>query len=416
MVKNIFNTFLTYVGSTLLSFVIMLIVSNALGAEGKGITSIISVTAMLLFMITNLFSGTTLIYFVPRNSLTSLYIIATVWNVIVCGGYVVLSLWIPALSSPYTYSIGLIAVARSFSMMNSKIFLGQELVAKSNLITFLQVFLVVLILVFLFYVVGDKSIESCINASIYGHAIVALAGFIMLMPRFSFKNIENIPKLLKEMFNHGFYNQIDSIFIYLNNRMSFYLLNLFVGAIAVGIYSIAFSISEMILLFSNSVGGILFSKIANKRNKKYSLNRTVQLCRVSFIISLSGGLTVLFIPDFVFQWVFGNEFVGVTTIMYAMIPGIIGFSQVMVIQQYFSGVAMFKHNAISAVIGCVGVSVSGWLLIPVLTKIGAAMALSIGYLSIYAYLLAVISKDDRRFFTKSILLFEDFNLYKRLIK
>jgi hypothetical protein len=79
MIKNILHTIFTKFSSAGLGFLIIILISQVLGAEAKGEQAILVYNINLMLMCFTLIGNSTLIYLVPRKNFNSLIIPSLLW-------------------------------------------------------------------------------------------------------------------------------------------------------------------------------------------------------------------------------------------------------------------------------------------------------------------------------------------------
>src|SRR5687768_10361125 len=86
MFKKIFQTIVTKFLAAIFGFLVVVVTSKFLGAEGKGMTSLIITTVAIIMLVSDVIGGTVLVYLVPRTDLIKLLIPAYAWGLISCIG------------------------------------------------------------------------------------------------------------------------------------------------------------------------------------------------------------------------------------------------------------------------------------------------------------------------------------------
>jgi O-antigen/teichoic acid export membrane protein len=185
--------------------------------------------------------------------------------------------------------------------------------------------------------------------------------------------------VLKGIFRLGAVMQTGNIIQFFNYRISYYFIEFFMGIKAVGVYSMGVQLSESIWLVGKSIHMVQYSRISNEQDEKYATRLTLNLAKVSFVITLLA-LALLYLSLILFFPVFFKpEFSPVKSIMACLSFGILTFSVSIILSPYFSGMGKPVHNTISAAIALLFTVVLGWMLIPGLGYTGAAISASVSY-------------------------------------
>jgi O-antigen/teichoic acid export membrane protein len=148
---------------------------------------------------------------------------------------------------------------------------------------------------------------------------------------------------------------------------------------AVGIYSNAISIVESIWLISRSISMVQNARIVNSNDLNYSVRITVQLLKVSFLLVFGVVIILQFIPASFYQFLFGEEFGDVRTVILTVSPGILFFCISFILSGLFAGTGNYKYNTISSLAGLIVTIPLVIILIPKYGLIGAGISASVSY-------------------------------------
>ena len=158
-------------------------------------------------------------------------------------------------------------------------------------------------------------------------------------------------------------------------------------------YSVGVNIAEFILLASQSIALVAYSRISHKNDYEHAKKITITLTKFSFLVTFGITLIMLLLPSGVFGLVFGREFSPVNGILLTMCPGIIAFGTAIIIFNFFAGIGKNQVNVIAAFAGlCVNVFVS-YLLIPPYGPYGAGIAASASFILMAIVLTGVFLKQ-----------------------
>jgi O-antigen/teichoic acid export membrane protein len=178
----------------------------------------------------------------------------------------------------------------------------------------------------------------------------------------------------------------------LSFRLSYYFINYYVSKSAVGIYSNAISIIESIWLISRSISMVQNARIANSTDIDYSVKITLNLLKISFLLVLLAVIVLLFIPAGFYQFVFGEEFGEIRTVIVSISPGILLFSTSFILSGLYSGTGNYHYNTIASIIGLALTIALAFLLIPGYGLIGAGITASVSYIATVAVKFYILIK------------------------
>jgi len=257
--------------------------------------------------------------------------------------------------------------------------LARQRVKTYNFLTLSQVFLNLLFLLIFIYSVNRVELSSYIIA-LYISSILTLSISIY----FSFDYLKNYTfkidiEEIKVMIYSGFQYQLFDFLQFIMLRFSVFLLLRFEGKVSLGIYSIGLSILESFWLFSRSSATIAYVKISNQNDDKYSSLLTLELLKVSLL--LTSVLIIIFylVPDLVYVYVFGKEYYLLKVYMRWLLPGTFIFNVFIILSAYFSGKGMVYVNLIASFVGSVVAILFGYLLILRFEISGSAFTSSLAF-------------------------------------
>ena len=414
MIKKIVNTFGTNVIVAVLNLLIAVIISQWLGAAGKGEQSIIITTVAFILLVCNIMGGASLVYLVPRTDNFKIIIPAYVWSLVVCFVVYFLSENLSQLSSFYNFHICLLTFISSLTAVNSMILLGHQKIEAKNLVAVLQTAVLIISLLILFLFFHQKNITSYIIA-LYVSFTSAFILSCFLIFKFLNKNKEvNTPlkKVLWEMLRFGFLNQLSHITQLLSFRLSYYILLLFLGKDSVGVYSNAVSLVEAVWLISKSIATVQYARIANSDDDMYARQLTQKLLKSALFMSFLILIPMMLIPSSFYTFVFGKDFTHVNILIIILAPGVFFYNFSLIIGHYFSGKARYHINTMASASGLLVTVVLCLLLIPLLNVYGAAVAAVCSFITTSAVVFYVFHKETRLTLDSFFPHLKDINEYK----
>lgn len=418
MFQKIFKTFGVKLSSAILNLLIAVVVSQYLGSEGKGEQGLIITTIAFILIFSNIVGGASLVYLTPRLPVKKLILLSYVWTLIVSGVFALLLFIFPFVDSKYAYQIATLAVINSFVAVNGSVLLGKQNIKANNIISFLQVLITVIILLLLFLTNLSRDIQGYLY-SLYGAYIISfLISIEFLQPYFSEKANADITysKAIAMLFRFGFLNQLSHITQLLSFRISYYFLDSYTGAKAVGIYSNAVSIIESVWMISSSIAVVQYSKISNSEDHKANQSLTAELMRISLLITFVVLIPVVLLPSGFYSLVFGKDFFDINRIMWFLAPGILVFVNALIIGHYFSGSGKYQVNTIGSSLGLVITVILSFVLIPRFGYLGAAATASVSYLATSVFVTAYFCKESRIKFSQLLPHPKYFSGYRTAIK
>ncbi|NVN95154.1 MAG: oligosaccharide flippase family protein [Bacteroidetes bacterium] len=418
MLGKIFNTFSIKLASAICNLLIAIFVSRYLGAIGKGEQSIVLTTISFILIFVNIAGGATLVYLTPRFKISHLIFLSYVWSLFTAIAFYIILYFFNIVERDFVGHICLLSLINSYAAINSNILLGKEKVNASNLVNLAQP-LFMLIALFSFFVFVKKADVISYIYSLYIAYFLSFLLSILLLKKdkeFAFVQDSNWKITLYAMFSFGFFNQLSHITSMLNARLSYYLLTKYKGADQLGIYSNGVSLTEAVWMVSGSMAMVQYARIANSYDKKYAQELTVNLTKISLLISIMIIIPMILLPSEFYSIIFGKEFVNLNYIMLCLAPGVILWNFSLLIGHYFSGTGKFyiEFSASSAAL-IVTLLLSFWA-IPIWGFYGAGIISSISYLFNAIVILYFYKKESGVGFKKLLPQWEDLKLYVSIFK
>ena len=420
MIYNILNTIGSRFLMALISLILLLLSSNYLGAEGLGSIGLIVLGISIIQLLNNFVNGGGLIYYTPRFPILKLFGVAYLWIAITILVFIPIILFTPLFIKEYAWDILLLGIILSAVSTHNHLLLGKEKVKFFNLISLSQSIIQLISLLYLFFVLDKKSVDSFILSTYISYSISLVISFLFLVTHLKNKasNQEKVPffGLFKKTLNYGFYLQLANIFQLLNYRLSYFLLQFYSGKAAVGIYTPGVQLSEGILLPTKSIATVQYARISNMKDDGQAIRLTLALMKVSFFLTLPILALLMLIPSDYYTAVLGSDFSQVKQVIAAMSIGIISLSMEGIVSGFFSGTGRQKTNSLSAFIGFLFTVVLGFYLIPKYGVMGAAYTATISYLSMFLFMIFQLNKYAKISFKAYLPNSSDIDLVRKELK
>lgn len=385
MIKQILHTFFTRFFTALCNLFIAVIVSNVLGAEGKGEQGLIITTISFIIVITSIVGVGGITFLFPRYRFNVLLAPSYLWLIaIIVMSFFLLQLLAIGLQS-YALHICLLSLLLSVSTFNAAILQAQQRIAPINYIQIVQIVLIVCMLCYCFIIEKNSSIQAYLYALYVGYGGSLLLSFI-----FTFRHyIGYVPEFsvrknflgFRMLFRYGFFNQLDIIAQLLSFRLSYYVIYAYIDKSQVGIYSNGVSIIESLWMISRSILMVQHARIVNSRDNQYNARLSLIALRMSNVLMLAGIMPLLLLPSSFFTTIFGNDFGDIPSVLMALAPGVFAFNMSFIFSAYFSGTGKHYVNMVASLSGFIVTLLTVFMLIPHYGIVGAGIAASLSYIS-----------------------------------
>jgi O-antigen/teichoic acid export membrane protein len=343
MLKNITGTFFTRIVVSVLNFAIIILTAKLMGAEVRGSISLGMLAIAIAGLLNEIIGGPAVVYLVPRYNNSSIAKFSYLWAIVVSLSC---SLFLGFFNF---YAIELLPFVAASSLMlclgsiHQFILLGHQKIKAFNSIALMQS--VVLFVVFIRFIFQKQyHIQSYFYALFIAYTIAFLLG--LKYTSFVWEDEENITQkpTLKILFNNGLLTQLASLTHLMSSRVTFYFSSHFLSLAFLGVFSTAVSITEAAMLFSSSVALITASTVSNETDKTKAASTTLNLIKLSLLISFIILLVLSIFPESMMSAIFGKDFSGIKLIIFTLIPGALANSISQIISHYYSGLGKFKVN------------------------------------------------------------------------
>ena len=420
MYKQIAYTAIVRVITGIFNLVIAIIISNYIGAEGKGLQSLILATISLFVLLSGVVGFGGLTYLLPRYSFSSLIVPSYLWSllsVLIMGGIAILLNIIPDI---YIKHVILLAFINSINHINNSILQVKKRVNEINNVALIQIIILITTLVIYMVLLKVRNINVYITALYFSYFTSLLLSYLYTIKYYKnvFYNL-NISEVfinLKKHFIHGGANQIDLFSQLLTYRFAFYYINMYLVTSYVGVYSNGVSIIESIWIISRSISYVQHTRIINSDKMEYTLNLTIRFIKLSFFLALLAVSIIIFIPSGFYQKVFGYEFFEMRDVILSLSPGVLALSVSFIISSFFSGIGKHYINMISSVLGLLLIIILSVLLIPSFGITGAGIAASITYFSMALIRFIFFYRKANLPFNQYLIKRNDINDLKKAVK
>ncbi len=410
MFRHIIGTTFTRLFNALMSLAILWITTHNLGKEGLGTIGLIVLGITLILLVSNYIGGGALVFLSSRHDWRRLMIPSYVWACIVSVAGVFLLRIFKLIPVEFTRDIILLSIVQSFMTINLSLLIGKEKVGLFNGISALQMLITAVVLFFLIYSMELYDVKAYVYALYAGF----LAGWILSQTAvFSMMRSTRQPgrqPVLRQIIRYGKFIQTANVLQFLNYRLSFYLIEFFIGRAALGVFYVGVQLSEGVWLVGKSVATVQYARISNTSDQDYAKRITLLLFKFTILISFLITVLLVILPESVYAWIFGDDFAQVRWVILSLATGILATAAALTFSHYFSGIGLPVHNMIGSAIGLVLTLVLGLIFIPKFGIIAAGITASVSYLANMIYLISVFIYRTRPSAMDFMIQKEDFSL------
>lgn len=412
MFKKILGTAGSKIIIAAISLLIVFFNARFLGAEGVGTIGLIVLGITIILMINNLIGGTTLVYLVPREDNFKLLFISYIWAVIVIFLFWIILKLFAFVPLEYAGHVLVLSLIFSFSNINLYVLLGKQRIRDYNIITTLQYILQVGAIILLFQVLKWCSVMIYVKTLYLSYGFTFISTSWLVLRNVKRTNLRGLNPVLKRVSRLGSFVQVANVIQMMNYRLSYYIIDFFVGRIGLGMFHFGNQLAEGTWVVGKSVAIVQYAGISNSNDREYAKRLTLRLMKLTFLASVMIIAFFLVLPDKVFLF-FGKDFSHTRQIMAFLSLGIVSNAVSMMFSHYFAGLGKPQINTIASSIGLVFTVGLGFWLIPEHGIIGAAITASFSYLSSLLFLVFMFIRRAKPRARDFMLSYSDFTMIKK---
>ncbi|HEX7050668.1 MAG TPA: polysaccharide biosynthesis C-terminal domain-containing protein [Longimicrobiales bacterium] len=368
------------------------ITARALGVEGKGILAIAILLPQMLALFLNLGIGPASAYFagsgkLPIPAITSnaaaMALLLSGLGIGLTGMFIIfggLDVILPGVPAWVVLLALLVVPPALFRIFLSGVLQGIQRIATTGLVELGRA-VAILLAMALLVVWFRLGLAGALVANVVG-ALVTVVVLARLVRRVGGSLRPRIDRdALQQMLRYGIRGYIGNLLTFFNYRLDLFVVNGFLGAGGVGIYSVAVTSAELLWHLPNAVGFVIFPKAAGTSARRMNAI-TPRVFGATLAITGLGALVLGVIGEDVIRWVYSDAFAGAYVPLLILLPGVVLLGGGKVLTNEIAGRGYPHYNSINAALA-LGLTIAlDVLLIPRYGVIGAAVASTIAYAAV----------------------------------
>jgi len=411
--------------SIICGVLVVILLTNILGAEGFGLYYALLVIPIIVVSLTHLGIRGASIYLIGRKKYSDDQIVSTVLTLLIFTSIigVVLSIGAYYVLHEPEYTIGLITLVimiipfRLAVVYIGGIYFGKDEIKKANQLEW-SINLINLILAVILVWWQKTGLLGAIISMTTANIIVGSYAIYSMTKVFNVQ-IKIIPKIVNSMIRLGILYAFTFFVIQLNYRLDILLLEKLSTIHEVGIYSLGVHIAEQLWQVPFAISIVLFSRTANLEDQNKITMQSITLARQSVILIILLSVIAIILAPYLIPLVFGQEFIPSVQILNLILPGVIILVVFRVLSGQLAGIGKPQYAIYIFAPALLLNLALNYLWIPEYGAKGAAWASDIsyamgtvGYWFIFSKLTGVSKLEILRFNKNDISIFADL---KRMI-
>lgn len=394
--RRTLETFASLVLATLVSAAYAILTARALGPGGKGV---VTVLLLLPAVASILLAGTLELanaYFGASQPDTRRRLLGNSLVVSALGGSAAfaLVLFIGAVATRFGGTwLELVLAAATIPLISATrlvavLILSTGRTGTYNLLTPLGQVLLLALTAAAFVVWGSSPLAVvAANGVAQGFAFVVALGVVRIAPG------RPSGELLRQCVRYGVFGFSANLVHFLNLRLDFFLLSVIRSPAAVGVYSVAVTMAELLGRIPAAASTILLPRVASGAPGGVAF--TTRVARIVLLASIAGGLVLAAVGSFLITLFFGDDFSGAYTPLLLLLPGTVALALANVLTSDLAGRGAPAILLYGSLIGLALTVVLDLLLIPAYGASGAALASTISYVVATIFIVVVFSRRHR---------------------
>lgn len=401
-IRNVLFTFSTELFIVGISFLNGILLARMLSPNDRGVLALVMSLPFIFYNMLNLGLNESVVYFIGRRKLpTSAVTIVGLSMALLIGLAALFGLnafRAPVMATflkgmpagPWPLVIALIPLTLIEGIFSSTLRAVQSF-ARLNLLRLLLNGLMLIGVVSLF-AAGLGTLENSIYA--FGFSILlALPVGLAMIWRYLDTAQPGSPALAKAMFGYGIKSHMRNMLEGLNTRMDIYLMALFLAPDQIAFYSVAFSMAEIAWYLPNSVGMVLFPRLANASlDEVHTITAQVYRATMALTALIAVGVMLLSLP--VLPLFYGAAYRASYLPLLVLLPGIIWMGGYKVLARDFASRDRQQITILAALAAFILIAGLDLLLIPLWGTLGAALASTTGYTAAGLILLVFFIRES----------------------
>ncbi|MFN4122792.1 MAG: lipopolysaccharide biosynthesis protein [Flavobacteriales bacterium] len=401
------------------NFIILLLTTQLLGPEVRGEIALLVLAITISALISQMVGGPAIVYLSHEKRPSQMLLPSYIWAVMSGLGCNVVMTFLDLLPEKLLFNSIALSILHSLGLFHGFILLAKQKIKNYNILLLLQS-LTSLIVLALALSLEISDVSAFVSALAVSYSLYFLLSFFFSLPYFQMRkdwlNIKQFPSL----FGYGIITQTANIAHLLSNRFSFFVVERFVGLVALGIFSAGVALSETMLIFSGSASMIMYSKISKEGKTATNIYHTYVWSKISFWLIALLMMVLVLLPSTFYQFLLGASFGEVSEIILFLAPGLIFMSASSLLSHYFSGTGRFRISTAASLLAFVISALCAVPLTLLYSLHGAALSVSAGMMASGIYLFVIFNREYKLSLNKVFPDRNDFavvrNEFKHIIK
>ncbi len=412
-VRNSFLTLFGTLGRVVFSMVTQIIISRVLGPVGKGLYSFLVQIPTVLVPLCSLGLNYANTYYVARNPEDGKKAVGSSLGMAAfLGGIMVVCVSIAYhfLKNGYMQAVtplqlGLILLAIPFGLLNLywlSVLWGLDSIGKYNLALLVQ-FVVLSAGVSAAAALDRLTVTTGFGIWVAGNILTTLYMLPEMAKIVRWRFHVFSPSYIRQTLSYGAKSYLANVMMVINYRLDLFIIAGFLPLSEVGLYATAVTLAEMVGYLGNAVNTALIPKLASEKDS-LTFSMTPKVTRLTIMLTFLAALGMAIIAYPLILLFFGARFSGAFYPLLVLLPGIVALGGSVVLSGDLMARGKPIYSSISSGITVVLTLILDFTLIPLWGIMGASMASSLVYISLFTLNYVFYRRESGEKF-KTVLIF-----------
>jgi len=376
MAKNaVMGTLGARITAAVAGFGTVVLCSHVLGAEGRGMLSVLLAYVQLIIIGSEFVGGSTLVNLTPQYGIRRLLPTAYGWLFLVCCGT-----WLWFLQRGQSEFLAALPMAVPLGLLTIHYSLLQGVgnMRKRNQAQLLYELLKLAGVAISFWFFTKY---GALNLVVMSFTIAAALAWLFTIPALRSANTKSSVTILPpaDMFTSGWWSQLGHLVQFFNYRASIFIIDYFLGSNSTGLYSNALIIADAVWIFGNSLGSVAHMRMVLRPDAAYARNLLRRYHSLSAFGTLLAVLVLFLLPNSVYVTVFGHDFRSFRSVLLPLLPVILFLSLSTIPSHLLHAKNDFKALLLANFAGCAVQIGLAYFLVPAYGLTGAALSACVGF-------------------------------------
>lgn len=388
-IKGTAVTFTSGIIKLLIGVGTSVVLARVLGPEGRGVYALAMLLPSLIVTFCNLGIGSATVYYVARKEFRCQEILGNnvllsvgIGGVGILAGLVVVFFFgetvFPGVPTNYLLLALVLVPINIFSSYVRYVLLGAQRIKEFN---YVQIAHSVLFLAFiaLALLLMKRGVNGAIIAGLITALIVDVITFRMAIEVAGGVDFKPDVLYIKQATKYGMQAHLANILGFLNYRVDMFMVNGFLGPMAVGLYSVGVGLVEKLWLISQASSTVLFPRVAAESEEDRKNGFTALVARTVLWTTVLGALVLIFVSGWVVRFLYSDAFIPAVGALQVLLPGIVTLSVWRILANDIAGRGYPYLNIYTSLAAVIANVILNFIWIPRYNISGAALASTASY-------------------------------------